>query len=70
MSVPPNSKHKIPLIHKMASRNRPIVRKVPLHRKKYEIYLELYIFAVIPVSASSLWNLHSFVATSMLTSSR
>lgn len=43
MSVTPNSKHRFPLIHKMASRKLNIVGKVPLNRQTYEIYLELYI---------------------------
>jgi hypothetical protein len=63
MSVTPNSKHRFPLLNKMASRNLPIVGKVPLNRRTYEI------FSVVPVSVSPLWNLHNFVATSMLTSS-
>ena len=63
MSVTPNSKRRFPLIHQMAFRNLPIVGKVPLNRQKYEI------FSIVPVSVSSLWNLHNFVATSVLTSS-
>jgi hypothetical protein len=69
MSVTPNSKHRFLLIHKMAFRNPPIVGKVPVNRQTNEIYLGIYIFAVVPVSVSLLWNLHNTVATSMLTSS-
>ena len=43
MSVRPNSKHRFPLIRKVAPSNLPIVGKVPLNTQTYEIYLGLYI---------------------------